>query len=59
MTADRKKKAYTLYSLVRLLFDEAALVAVVLLLLEVWHKHSCLAPYCVHGGVGCLFLLDF
>ena len=33
MPVDKKKRAYTLYSLGRLLFDEAALVAVVLWLL--------------------------
>jgi len=33
MTADRKKKAYTLYSLVRLLFDEAILAVVLLWIL--------------------------
>ena len=33
MPADKKKRAYTLYSLVRTLFDEAALAAVVLWLL--------------------------
>jgi len=68
MTADRKKKAYTLYSLVRLLFDEAALVAVVLLLLPrfginipvwllivfmvAWAVYSCLTSRLVAKVIG-------
>jgi len=68
MPVDKKKRTYTLYSLGRLLFDEAALVAVVLLLLPrfginipvwllivfmvAWAVYSCLTSSLVAKVIG-------